>query len=81
MRPGSWRVLLAAAVLGLILAGNASACPNCKEAVSAQPAEVAKMAQGYNWSILLMLAMPAVLLGTGGFMVHRAVKRGVMPEL
>ena len=68
------------AVLSLVLAGSLLACPNCKEAVSAQPADVANMARGYNWSILLMMGMPATLFGTGAFMVRRAVKLGLMPE-
>ena len=61
--------------------GPRPACPNCKEAVSAQPAEVANMAQGYNWSIMLMLGVPLSLAGTGAFMVRRAVKRGIFPEI
>lgn len=81
MRSRDWRLLLSAFALGLLISGDVSACPNCKEAVSAQPAEVARMAQGYNWSILLMLSMPLTLIGTGAFMVHRAVQRGTMPEL
>jgi len=68
-------------VAALAFAGAAQACPNCKEAVSAQPEEVAKVAQGYNWSILLMLSMPAILLGTGALLVRRAVRLGTMPEL
>jgi hypothetical protein len=63
------------------LSGPASACPNCKEAVAAQPAEAANIAQGYNWSVLFMVGMPFLLLGTGSLMVARAVKRGVLPEL
>ena len=66
-----------------LLAGSArelAACPNCKEAVAAQPAEVASMKNGYNWSVLFMLAMPFTLFGTGAFMVSRAVKRGTLPE-
>ena len=63
------------------LTGPAAACPNCKEAVSAQPSEVAGMARGYNWSVLLMLAVPFTLLGTGTLMVVRAAKRGTLPEL
>jgi hypothetical protein len=70
-----------AASLTLMAASTAAACPNCKEAVSAQPAEVASMARGYNWSVLLMLGVPATLLGTGAFAVHRAVKNGFLPEL
>ncbi len=63
------------------LTTNASACPNCKEAVAAQPSEAAAMARGYNWSVLLMLTMPFTLLGTGALMVARAVKRGTLPEM
>jgi hypothetical protein len=39
------------------------------------------MANGYNWSVLFMLAVPFSLLGTGALVVHRAVKRGVLPEM
>jgi hypothetical protein len=67
--------------LGLGVAGPASACPNCKEAVSAQPSEAAGMAEGYNWSVLLMLAVPFTMLGTGSLMVVRAARRGTLPEL
>jgi hypothetical protein len=73
--------LLFGSALLLLFASPAAACPNCKEAVSAQPAEVASMARGYNWSILLMLGVPATLLGTGAFAVHRAVKNGFLPEM
>ena len=47
MRSFRWQSLIPATVLSLLLlfAGEASACPNCKEAVSAQPADVANMAQ------------------------------------
>ena len=60
---------------------HANACPNCKEAVAAQPGEVASMAKGYNWSVLLMLAMPFTMLSTGAFVVVRAARRGTLPEL
>ena len=82
MRSFRWQSLIPATVLSLLLlfAGEASACPNCKEAVSAQPADVANMARGYNLSILLMLGVPVTLLGTGAFMVRRAVKLGTLPE-
>ena len=83
MRSIHLRLLIfsAVAVFLLTIAGPASACPNCKEAVTAQPAEVANMAQGYNWSIMLMLGVPLSLAGTGAFMVRRAVKLGMFPEI
>jgi hypothetical protein len=66
---------------GPFLVGRAEACPNCKEAVAAQPHEAAAMARGYNWSVLFMVAMPFTLLGTGSFMVVRAARRGLLPDL
>ncbi|GAC1450447.1 MAG: hypothetical protein NVSMB9_34900 [Isosphaeraceae bacterium] len=75
-------VLPALLCLAMVLtnAHAARACPNCKEAVAAQPSEVASTARGYNWSVLFMLAMPFTLLSSGALMMARAVKRGDMPE-
>ena len=81
MRSVGLKSLAWAGLLSLGIAGPVLACPNCKEAVSAQPADVARMAEGYNWSILLMLGMPVTLFGTGAFMVRRAVRLGTLPEL
>jgi hypothetical protein len=61
-------------------AGVANACPNCKEAIAAQPADGARLKEGYFYSILMMVGMPFTLLGTGAFFVVRAVKRGALPE-
>ena len=71
---------LATVCLWSSLAGNASACPNCKEAVANQGGDAARLADGYSWSILLMMAMPFALLGTGSIFVARAVRRGDLPE-
>jgi hypothetical protein len=60
---------------------KAYACPNCKEAVSSQPADAEGMARGYNLSVLFMLAVPFSLLGAGSFLVARAARRGILPEL
>jgi hypothetical protein len=77
------------AILGLALAAlvlpkcvpPVIACPNCKEAVSATDSQVASTSRGYNWSVLFMLAVPFSMVGAGAFMVHRAAKRGLLPEL
>ena len=39
------------------------------------------MSQGYNWSVLFMLAVPFTMLGTGTLAIIRASKRGTLPEL
>jgi hypothetical protein len=78
-------IRLMAAVIGLLVAlgqpERAMACPNCKEAVTLEAGEVAGMASGYNWSVLFMLSVPFSMLGTGAFLVHRAARRGGLPEL
>ena len=73
---------LTAAVLAtcLLMASTASACPNCKEAVENQTGEGAKLKTGYYYSILFMVGMPFTLLGTGAYLVTRAVRRGGFPE-
>jgi len=77
------RAWISIAVVSLTLAGGgeAIACPNCKEAVSAQPADVARMATGFNWSIMLMLGVPFGMIGAGAFVVRRAVRLGILPEM
>ena len=62
------------------VAGEALGCPNCKEAVANQDGDAMRLANGYSWSILLMIAMPFVLLGAGMMMIARAVRRGSFPE-
>ncbi len=74
-------VLVMSAAFWLSSSAAVVACPNCKEAVSASEGQVANMASGYNWSVLFMLVVPFSMFGTGAFMVHRAVKRGTLPEM
>ena len=67
--------------LATFAVSTARACPNCKEALSLQPEEAARMSSGFNWSVLFMLSVPASLLGTGAFAVRRAVRKGILPEM
>lgn len=60
---------------------SARACPNCKEAIENQDGEGANLKTGYYYSILVMVAMPFTLLGTGAYLVTRAVRRGGLPEM
>jgi hypothetical protein len=75
--------LLAPAVLATALGSLSpvSACPNCKEALANQTGEGARLKDGYYYSILFMIGMPFLMLGTGAFFVVRAVRRGALPEL
>lgn len=80
IRRRAW-VSICVASLAFASAGEATACPNCKEAVSAQPGDLARMANGYNWSVMFMIGVPFSIFGAGAFMVRRAVKLGVLPEM
>ncbi len=81
MRRG--RGMAVALGLAVVLAATAPAraCPNCKEAVVAQPSDAEGIASGYNWSVLFMLVMPFTMLSTGAFAVVRASRRGLLPEM
>ncbi|APW60099.1 hypothetical protein [Paludisphaera borealis] len=82
IRRRAWlSICVASLAFALTISGKASACPNCKEAVSAQPADVARMADGYNWSVMFMIGVPFTMLGAGAVAVRRAVKLGVLPEM
>jgi hypothetical protein len=74
-----WTALFLCSILSF--PAPASACPNCKEAVAAQPGEAARLKNGYYYSIIFMVSMPFLLLGTGTLLVVRAVKRGALPPL
>jgi hypothetical protein len=79
-----WMTVVGLAMTFVVLdrgAGDAFACPNCKEAVSLDAGETSNLSSGYNWSVVFMLTVPFSLLGTGAFMMRRAVKQGVLPEM
>lgn len=76
------RIALGTVMLSLAaFAPETLACPSCKEAVAANQGEAQGMADGYNWSVLFMLSVPASLLGAGGLAIRRAVRQGAFPEL
>ncbi len=80
IRSAKWACIVLVWVTVLLAPDRAWACPNCKEAVSLQSGEEASLASGYNWSVLFMLTVPFSMFGTGAFLVHRAVRRGTLPE-
>lgn len=76
---------LAAAVLALSLLGGvvatstpAAACPNCRDTLpdgeeNGEPTE--KVAQGYAWSIGLMLLVPFTLVTIAGIGIYRVSRK------
>ena len=76
-------IAIAVVTLAVVFGGSGvvRACPNCKEALAEQTGDAAKLKDGYYYSILFMMGMPFALLGTGGFFVYRAVKKGALPSM
>ncbi len=79
-RTASFTIMLAT-LLWLQGGSPARACPNCKEAVTMGAGEAANLANGYNWSVLFMIAVPFSMIGTGAIAIRRAATRGSLPEL
>lgn len=67
-----WNLMLGIAFWGLCLASQASACPTCKDALAANGSRVA---EGFYWSILFMLAMPASIAAGWAIYLFRFLGR------
>jgi len=70
--------LLAAAVAAaalLLLANCAEACPTCKNGIAGDPEQQQRVAAGYYYSILFMMSMPFLLLGSFGSYVYFTVRK------
>ncbi|MAT68765.1 MAG: hypothetical protein CMJ58_04510 [Planctomycetaceae bacterium] len=57
------------------VAGDALACPTCKDGVAEADPSQQRMAAGYYYSILFMMSMPFVILSTFGSFAYRAVRK------
>ena len=65
---------LLALLLVSTLSAAAVACPTCKEALAGDPLHQ-QMVVGYFYSILFMMSMPFVLLGTFGSFAYLSIRR------
>jgi hypothetical protein len=68
-----WIAALAVAVL-LASVQTASACPSCKEAL-ASGSGGGDLVSGFFWSILFLLSMPFLLLGSFGLYFYYLVRK------
>lgn len=77
------RTLACLTLIGAILvASEAAACPRCKDALGQKKdPEAVRLAQGFSYSIYLLLGMPFALLTAGSIAIVRAVRQGQVPEL
>jgi uncharacterized membrane protein len=75
--PVIMRWIVAAIVLALVLliASVAAACPTCKEGLAQNDPQGQSLAAGYYYSILFMMSMPYIVLGTFGSCVYYSIRR------
>ncbi len=59
----------------LCLASDAWACPTCKDGLAENDPGSQAMAAGYFYSILFMMAMPFVIIGTFGSFAYLSVRK------
>ena len=71
---------LLALVVVMCLAGDAWACPTCKDGIAENDPSSQAMAAGYFYSILFMMAMPFVIIGTFGSFAYFSVRRARQAE-
>jgi hypothetical protein len=82
VRPGQFIRFLRAAIAGCLVAvalvispTPAAACPTCKDAIAQNDPQHQAMVRGYFYSILFMMSMPFIVVGTFGGMAYYSVKR------
>ena len=75
--PAVTRWIVAAIVLALVLliASVAAACPTCKEGLAQNDPQGQSLAAGYYYSILFMMSMPYIVLGTFGSVAYYSIRR------
>ena len=56
-------------------ADQATACPTCKDGLDEDKPASQAMARGYFYSILFMMAMPFVIIGTFGSAAYLSIRR------
>jgi uncharacterized membrane protein len=75
--PAMTRWIVAAIVVALVLliASVAAACPTCAEGLAQNDPHGQSVAAGYYYSIILMMSMPYLVLGTFGSLAYYSIRR------
>ncbi|MGI9323834.1 MAG: hypothetical protein ACR2PZ_01350 [Pseudomonadales bacterium] len=71
------RVMLALMVFAVVLlaAADVFACPTCKDGIAENDPASAAQARGFFYSILFMMVMPFVIIGTFGGAAYYSIRR------
>jgi hypothetical protein len=59
----------------LVVPSIADACPTCKDAIAQNDPHHQAMVKGYFYSILFMMSMPFIVVGTFGSMAYLSIRR------
>ncbi len=74
-----WRsvplLLIATAIVLVLAQGLAEACPTCKEGLAASDPGHQSLVRGYFWSILFMMSMPFLVLGSLASYFYYEIRR------
>ena len=70
-----WFVAAIVLALVLLLASVAAACPTCKEGLVQNDPHGRSIAAGFYYSILFMMSMPYIVLGTFGSLAYLSIRR------
>ena len=73
--------LMLAICVVLLVAQLAVACPTCKEGLAENDPQQQALAAGYFYSILFMMAMPFVILGTFGSFAYFSIRKAQAAQL
>jgi hypothetical protein len=70
-----WQMWFVAVAVVAVLATVASACPSCKEGLDQNDPHHQSVAAGFYYSILFMLSMPYIILGSFGYLAYLSIRR------
>ena len=70
-----WIVAAIVVALVLLIASVAAACPTCKQGLVQNDPHGQSLAAGYYYSILFMMSMPYIVLGTFGSLAYYSIRR------
>lgn len=69
------RPFLLALALVAVLTAVASACPTCKEGLDQNDPHHQSLAAGFYYSILFMMSMPYIVLGSFGYLAFLSIRK------
>jgi hypothetical protein len=70
-----WVIAALVVALVLLMASVAAACPTCKDGLAQNDPQGKALAAGYAYSILFMMSMPYLVLGTVGSLAYLSIRR------